>query len=67
MGDNGDEMSLLKQELKVCESLTPTGQAADDLIKYTQSGKEPFHPEANPADNPWIGGKGGGGGGCAIL
>ena len=99
-----DELGLLKQELKMCEHLTPTGQAADNLVKFTQSAKvpsrrsltplpsrrsltplpphrslhatpltplpshqEPFHSEANPADNPWIGGKGGGGGGCAIL
>jgi len=40
--------------------------AAKDLIDYTKKTPDPFWPEYT-GENPWVGGKGGGGGGCAIL
>ena len=30
--------------------------AAQDLIDFTKSRQDPFHPEHSPAENPWIGG-----------
>jgi len=60
-------MKRLDKENKFCDSLMKTSGAADELISFTKSRPEPFNPDFPPADNPWIGGKGGGGGGCAIL
>ena len=30
--------------------------AAQDLIDFTKTRQDPFHPECSPAENPWIGG-----------
>ena len=30
--------------------------AAQDLIDFTKTRQDPFHPEHPPAENPWIGG-----------
>ena len=41
-------------------------EAADNLIRFTESKEEPFSPSWGGV-NPWFGAKAGGGGGCAIL
>ena len=28
--------------------------AAQDLIDFTKTRQDPFHPECSPAENPWI-------------
>ena len=62
-----DEIERLKQELSKCENLMKTGAAADDLIAFTKSKTDPFHPDFPPGENPWVGGKGSGGSSCSIL
>ena len=41
-------------------------KAAEDLVAFTKKVKDPFKP-GDENNNPWIQGKSGGGGGCAIL
>ena len=67
MSSEADEIERLQAESKFCDSLVKTGAAADELIAYTKQKKDPFDPDFPPSDNPWIGGKGGGGGSCTIL
>ena len=63
-----EEIQRLKKDLEKCGTLIKTGQAADDIIAYTRSRQDPFHPDAPDAENPWIGGKGSSGGwSCTIL
>ena len=63
---------LDRPRLPSAQSIESTGVktsvACNQLIDFTKSQEEPFSPDFPPANNPWMGQKGGGGGGgCAIL
>ncbi len=54
------------KQTKLFSGVMKCSAAADDLIKYTKGREEPFSPDFG-GNNPWLGAKAGGGGGCAIL
>ena len=55
-----EEIERLKKDLEKCNSIIKLSVAAQDLIDFTKSRQDPFHPEYPQAENPWIGGKGSG-------
>ena len=62
--DITDNVDSLKAQLEM--EIKDPQEAADELVAYTKNVQDPFHPDYT-GDNEWVGGKGGGGGGCAIL
>ena len=71
-----EEVAVLEKELQFLKGELPASalygkkmkntEAAEDLVKFTKKVKDPFKP-GDENNNPWIQGKSGGGGGCAIL
>jgi len=68
MGEETDEMQKAQAEHNVCctKGLIKKDDACKKLIAFTEKTPDPFDPDFS-GENAWVGGKGGGGGGCAIL
>jgi hypothetical protein len=64
---NGEKLKAPWDNSPLYPKILTAEKAAEALIAYTKSKDEPFHPDYDSRNNPWLGKPAGGGGGCDIL